>query len=106
MLEPKDFPFCTEFYVVEKSVEVEVTIAGEARRIRIDALRDYAGKYSTHSYIKEDINVQRTYRRGHEYDQKSVSVWIDYDLPWTGRLSADEALSQALHFLSERCPQN
>ena len=105
MLNPKDYSFCTEFYIVEKSVEVVVTVAGEARRIRIDALRDHAAKYSTRSYIREDIKAQLTYQREHGGDQESVSVWIDYDLPWTSRISADEALSQALHFLSERCPK-
>jgi hypothetical protein len=106
MLNPKDYSFCNEFYIVEKSVEVVVTLGGEARRVRIDALRDHAGKYSTHSYIKDEIKAHLTYRREHDEDgQKSVGLWLDYDLPWTDRSSADEALSQALHFLSERCPK-
>jgi hypothetical protein len=105
MLNPNDYNvFAAEFYIVEKAVEVVVNIAGEVRRVRIDALRDHAGKYSTHSYIKEDIKAQPTYQREHEDKTNSVSVWIDYDLPWTNGPSADEALSQDLGFLSERCP--
>jgi hypothetical protein len=108
MLDAKSYPFCDEFYIVEKSIEVEVKLARETRRVRIDALRDHAGQYSTHAYIKEDITVQPPYPQkdgGNERERKSVSVWIDYDLPWTNRHMADEALSQALGFLRERCPK-
>ena len=31
--------FCSEFYTIEKSIEVVVTIKGQEERIRIDALR-------------------------------------------------------------------
>jgi hypothetical protein len=43
-----------------------------ARRVRIHALRDHAGEYSTHSHIKEDIKAQPMYPREHEGEQKSV----------------------------------
>ena len=39
MLDPADYPFCSEFYIVEKSIEVVANINGEDRQIRIDALQ-------------------------------------------------------------------
>jgi hypothetical protein len=68
----RDCSFCEEFYLVEKSIEVVVKIAGESERIRIDALRSHSGDYSTKAY---------------------------------SRTSADDALDQALGFLSERVSQ-
>jgi len=111
MLESAHYAFCSEFYIVEKSIEVVVEIGGESHRIRIDALRasdstDSSVRYSTTAYIEEDITVQPTYpQTGEKYDRKpeSVQVWIGYDLPWTARSSADDALAQALGFLKERC---
>ena len=49
MLDPANYPFCSEFYIVEKSIEVVAKINGENRQIRIDALRgpDSTARYST-----------------------------------------------------------
>src|SRR5208283_3243263 len=104
MLDPADYPFCSEFYIVEKSIEVGANINGEDRQIRIDALHrpDSTTRYSTASYIKEHITVQPTYPQANgDFDRKPehVEVWIAYDLPWTARDSADDALAQALSFL-------
>lgn len=49
MLDPANYPFCSEFYIVEKSIEVVAKINGENRQIRIDALR---GPDSTARYIR------------------------------------------------------
>jgi hypothetical protein len=104
MLDPANYPFCSEFYIVEKSIEVVAKINGEDRQIRIDALHrpDSTTRYSTASYIKEDITVQPTYPQTNgDFERKPecVRVWIAYNLPWTARNSADEALAQALSFL-------
>lgn len=58
MLDPKNFPSCSEFYIVEKVVEVVVLIGGEPRQIRIEALRDESGKYSTRGYIQDHVKLQ------------------------------------------------
>ena len=100
MLDPSDFPFASEFYVVEKTIEVVVSINGEPERIRIDALK--AGdSYSTTTYIEESVVVQPASGGSH----KVVRQWVDYDLPWTVRESADAALVQALAFLQEVCDE-
>ena len=84
-----------------------MTIQGEADRIRIDALRDAkTGDYCTTAYIETHLTLQPTYpQTGGSFDRnpEDVRVWVDYDLPWTNRDSADAALGQALGFLKERC---
>ncbi|MFT8246765.1 hypothetical protein [Roseomonas sp. BN140053] len=108
MLDPSAYDFCSEFYTVEKVIEVVVNIGGQARQIRIEALHgpSSTARYSTRAYIKEYLTVQPTYPQNSEGFVKkpeSVSMWIAYDLPWTARSSADEALAQALGFLGECC---
>lgn len=106
MLNNNQYPFCTEFYTVEKSIVVVVTINGEPQTIRIDALISGSKSYSTCSYIKEDITVQPTYPQENgklTNKPKYIRIWAYYDLPWTNGKSADDVLNQALHFLSERC---
>ena len=99
--------FCSEFYTIEKSIEVVVTIQGESERIRIDLLRDEeTGIYSTSAYIETHFTLQPTYPKTNEsFDRKpeDFRVWADYDLPWVHQDSADVALRQALGFLKERC---
>ncbi len=102
MFDPKQHNFCSEFYVVEKSIEVVVEIGGETKRVRIDALKNVRNcHYSTSAYVEENITVQPTYPKNRS--PKDMSVWGTYDLPWTNQDSADAALQQALGFLSERC---
>lgn len=110
MLDPAQYQFCSEFYIVEKSIELVVTLKGSQgpSRIRIDALHspESPRQYSTVSYIEEDITVQPTYPQSqgdHSSVTTSVRMWIAYDLPWTDRQSADDVLKQALGFLRERC---
>jgi hypothetical protein len=94
MLDPEKFPSCSEFYVVEKVIEVVVTIGVEAKQIRIEALKDQkSGKYSTRGYIQDHVKL--------EYRDvvTETTIWVPYDLPWTHRDTADGALSQALGFL-------
>ena len=109
MFDQEAHGFCSEFYVVEQTIEVVVRKDDETKSIRIDALRDErTGRYKTKAYVLEDVTVQPTYpRTGSEFDSKpeNVRVWIGYDLPWTDRETAEDALRQALGFLSERYGQ-
>ena len=99
--------FCSEFYTVEESIEVVVTTRGQSERIRIDALRDErTGTYCTKAYIGEHVSLPPTYPQTNgtfDRSRTSFRVWVDYELPWTDRESADQALGQALSFLRERC---
>ena len=99
--------FCSEFYTVEKSIEVVVTIRGEDETIRIDALKDeLIGRYKTKAYREEHVTLQPTYPQtqgAFDRQPQDYRVWVDYALPWTDRESADGALNQALDFLSDRC---
>jgi hypothetical protein len=107
MLDPSRYGFCSEFYVVEKAVEVVVEIAGTPETIRIEAhKRGNAQGYCTRSFIQRDITVQPTYPQENgcfSRKPESITVWVTYDLPWTDRETADAALAQALSFLGERC---
>jgi hypothetical protein len=91
MLDPDMFPFCHEFYVVEKSIEVVVTINGNGTPVRIDAMHNLkADRYCAHVYIEECGFL------------KSADPVEDF--PWTHGNSAEQALRSALSFLRERCP--
>jgi len=99
--------FCSEFYIVEKTIEVVVTISGKTETIRIDALKEGStGKYITRAYREAHLSLQPTYpESGGTLDRapQDYRVWVHYDLPWTDRDTADKALDQALGFLKERC---
>ena len=62
MYNPQTHAFCSEFYIVEKSIEVVVSIQGQSERIRIDALRrEPSGDYSTKVYREEEFTLQPTF---------------------------------------------
>jgi hypothetical protein len=108
MLNPADYGFCSEFYIVEKSIEVVVSLGGEDRRIRIDALQAHGAniEYSTIAYIQENFTLQPTFpstSSGFSRKPEAVTVWVNYALPWTNGTSADGVLQQALSFLGDRC---
>lgn len=98
--------FCSEFYTVEKTIEVVVSISGQDQRVRIDALYDHvSGNYCTKAYIEENLTVQPTFPQSNgAYGRapQDYQLWVGYDLPWTHRSTADDALDQALSFLEER----
>ena len=98
--------FCTEFYTIEKSIEVVVKINGTDTRIRIDALKDEIElNFSTNSYVEENLKLQPTYpiaKSAHQQAPQDYRVWVKMDNdPWTRRYTADEAIQQALSFLSD-----
>ena len=113
MLDPSKYAsFCSEFYIVEKTIEVVVNIKGESQAIRIEALfrpRGSGPAYSTRAYIEEMITVQMTYPQWGQLRRtipNEIRVWADYHLPWTLRDTADDALEQALGFLSMQCDRD
>ncbi len=91
-------------YFIEKTVDVTAEIAGEEKRIRIEAVRHQDGRFSTRAYIHEFVTVQPTYpQTGENFDRKPTDfgVWVDYsELPWTDGNSADSVIRQALGFLN------
>lgn len=104
MLDPVEFDFCSEFYVVEKIIEVVVPLWGENRHVRIDALRSRDGNpaYSAAAYLREYVTLTRS-RPGSGEVQLETAVWTQFpDFPWTARNSADEVLQQALGFIYDR----
>jgi hypothetical protein len=98
MLVPLDYPFCSELYIVEKTIHVVARIAGDDRQIRIEALHNPTSPtaYSTRSYINERVTNDNGEQRG---------TWVDYDLPWASGGTADEVLTKALWLLGKRCPK-
>ena len=85
-----NFPFCTDFAILEKTIEVVVWIEGVAETVRIEALFCPAiFGYKINSFRSELVQGSR--------------VWVDYELPWVMQRSADAALDHALGFLRDRC---
>jgi hypothetical protein len=98
--------FCSEFYTVAMSIEVVVMFKDEPVTIKIDAVKnERTGIYSTNAYQKVSVTLQPTYpKSGDSFDRQpeDFCIWVIFDLPWTNRNSAEEALNQALGFLKER----
>ena len=106
MLDPDVFPFCHEFYVVEKSIEVVVMINGDSRCVRIDALHELKqDRYYTRAYIEENVFLEPAYPADDDARQReSASVWAAWTVfPWTHGNSADQVLRSALSFLGDCC---
>ena len=107
MYNPRSHSFCSEFYIVEKTIEVVVSIQGQDKRIRIDALRrEPSGDYSTVAYKEDEFTLQPTLPQQNGQfvrNPESHRIWVVYDLPWVHANSADAALLRALSFLKERC---
>ena len=96
---------CSEFYRVDRALEVVVSRNGQPTTVRIEALRnDETGRYSTAAYLEEHVTLQPTYPQSHGNNPYDFVIWARWiDFPWIDRESADAALRQALGFLRERC---
>lgn len=95
-----------EIYYDPQYVEVVALIAGTNEHIRIEALFNPHNKqYSTRAFVQKHVTITPTYTSTENPDQKpeELSMWVDYELPWVLRDSAEGALTQALGFLSDRC---
>jgi hypothetical protein len=106
MLDPDAFPFCSAFYVVEKSIDLVVMIKGDSTWVRIDALHDLKQeRYRTRVYIKKSIFLEPAYPADQEAGrQEPVEIWSDWiGAPSSVGKSADEVLESTLSFLRECC---
>lgn len=105
MIDPTAYEFASGLSIVEKMVEVEVDFGDTSETIRIEAKFDPSrGSYSTAAYRLEHFTIQPTYPIvGGRFERtpEEVQLWVDYELPWTDRESADAAIEQALGFLSD-----
>lgn len=103
MLNVDGHPNCFEFDVVEKAIKVSVTlIAGGESRIRIEALRDvHTGNYSTSSYVQRSFKLTASDDEGGQ--EAEMTIWVDYELPWTNAKTADDALNSVLAWLRGKC---
>jgi hypothetical protein len=100
--------FCSEFYSVEKTVEVVVNRNGQTSTVRLEALRDEEnGHYCTRAYIEEAVTLQPTYPQSMgKFERKSEDfrIMVPFpDFPWVNSDTAESALRQSLGFLKERC---
>ena len=107
MLNPSNVDFCSEYYILEKAIEVVTRIGGVDRQFRIEALHgpESVIPYSVRCYIRVDIAIQPARPDAPskpESKSETVSVWAQYDLPGTATDSADVAIEQALGLLRER----
>jgi len=105
MLDPNKFDYVSEFYTVEKTIEVEAEVGGSGERIRIHALRHDAAnpvRYSTTAEVEVPVTIHPVYGPDGSMDTaapREARVWVDYSIPWTDGESADAVLNQALAFL-------
>jgi hypothetical protein len=101
MPDPQAFPFCSEFYAIENSVEVVVSMKGTDRRVRIDVLHDLKqGGYRASVYMLRDV----TWKVPQPAPLATAQIWTAWiDFPSVQGKTAEEALSRALSFLGERC---
>ena len=107
MLNPSNVDFCSEYYILEKAIEVVTKIGGVDRQFRIEALHgpESVIPYSARCYMRVDIAVQPAHPDSPgepESKSETVSVWAQYDLPETAADSADVAIEHALGLLRER----
>lgn len=108
MFDKEMHDFCSEYYTVEKSLELVVNRQGEPTTVRIDALRDWqSGRYLTRAYLQEHVKLQPTYPQSngkYQREPEDFIVWVAWlDFPWTDGDSVNAVLRSALGFLSERC---
>ena len=108
-LTPSDYACASEIYQVQKVVEVEVLLSNGTckrtpARIRIEALRDMRnGQFNTRAYIERTVvmQLQPTPMPGEQNSE--LWMWVTHKIPWIQGVTADEALQQALRFISEEC---
>jgi hypothetical protein len=107
MLDRRRHRFCSEFYTIEKVIEVVVPLGEGDATIRIEAQRNEdTGRYRTVAYAEEHATLQPTYPQADgafELAPQDYRLWVSYELPWTDSDTADGALEEALGFLEERC---
>ena len=109
MISEACYEFAEEFYIVEKTVELAITTENHSATIRIEALLNPKnGNYHTRAYSREEFRIQPTNPQvsiGCNCPGEVKFMWMNCDLPWTSRPTADAAISQALGFLRDGIPK-
>ncbi|HYZ24560.1 MAG TPA: hypothetical protein VE690_20610 [Rhodopila sp.] len=104
MPDPQTSPFCSEFHVVEKSVELVVRMRGAEQRVRIDVLHDLKqGGYHATTPAQKDVTWKAPVLAMHA----TAQIWTGWaDFPWVQGETAEAALSSALSVLREHCDRD
>jgi hypothetical protein len=80
-----------------------VKIGGVDRKLRIEALRSPGDspEYSMRGYIEGSVVLRQSDIKDGKYEHppQTMSVWIDYNVLWTSRDSADAAIEQTFQLL-------
>lgn len=87
-LDPKNYQFCFEFDVLEKTVVVSVTLSSEeVVQIQVEAFKtnNPNANYTTSCKVLND----------------GEGRYKHWNFPWTARDSADDAIAQALSFIGD-----
>jgi hypothetical protein len=106
MLDPAVHLGCTEFYVVEKSVEVHLRRGTVPVTYRVEALRDLktsaARCYNAKAYREISIFAEFEYygpNGGKERESRGEIIWVQHPIQDVLMDTADAAITQAIGFL-------
>ena len=104
MIKPSSYVNCSEFYEVEKTVELVMPHGGEDTTIRVEALLDLkSGRYSTRVSYHENFKLQPSYpivNGKFEKMPEDFAVWVPLlNAPWVDADTADSAIERSLGFL-------
>ena len=95
MISDDRFAFASEFYVVEKTVELVANHHRRPQRIRIEVLYDpRRSKYSTKTYIQDAVFVLRA---GTDITDRSITLFTCEVPPASNWDSADAALTEGYY---------
>ncbi len=99
----ESFKSVAEAYTVEKVVEV-VWEHGDERtdRYRIEALHHHeTGKYSATAYREMTVRLQPSelFDEDEPVNPTTGRIWVNVQVPWTQRDTADAAIEQCLSLL-------
>lgn len=91
----KEFELVDDYFSVEKTIEVVVSMEGRPAHFRIEALRRRRGTYSTRTFCQQTIAPL-----SHKGEKRIVmKVWTEMDLANADGQTAEEAVRLALGLL-------
>ena len=98
--------YATEFATVEKVIEFAAPWKGANEYIRIEALKEESGEYTTHVYIKQQFELTdvKTIENSQPIQDKGDHyLWVSFpDAPYAHGNTADEALNFQMSLLQDR----
>jgi hypothetical protein len=93
MFDTNKYDFCSEFYTIEKSIEVVIA----RQKYRLDVIKNEdTNKFSVNAYIRELFELTSGYSHR---EPNSYFLWRSYNLSTIETDSADTSLNLALTFL-------